>query len=195
MKRLSSVPVLLATIVSVGWPCSGRAQVDAGEGLWLPPPIPSWTAVLDPSVDLHRSATARTSQPGLGTRPPAVWGGRVRAQESAPLFATDDLGNPITAEEISARMRSAGYRPFIGGLIGAVVGGAVGLGLASSICPFEVFGPSCSPRDEAMSAVAGIGGFVWGIALGAIAGKNSGEIDKWEALELIREERRTEDAR
>ena len=77
----------------------------------------------------------------------------------------------------------------LGGVLGGVLGGGLGLALAVGICPIEIFGPGCSPRDEAFAVVAFLSGLVWGIALGVLAGSESG-IDRWEALEQIRAERR-----
>ena len=77
----------------------------------------------------------------------------------------------------------------MGGLLGGVVGGLIGGLIAVSVCPFEILGPGCSPRDEALAAVAVLSGLAWGGTLGAIAGQEMREIDRWEALELIRAER------
>jgi hypothetical protein len=130
----------------------------------------------------------------IGARPSLVRDGHGFAQEARPLFATDDLGQPITPEEIAARMRSAGSRPVIGGVLGGLLGGLAGVVIALDLCPIEVFGPGCSPRDDALATVIALGGLAWGATLGSLAG-GSHEIDKWEALELIREERRRESVR
>jgi len=111
-------------------------------------------------------------------------------QQRLPLAAYDDMGSPINLAEIEARMRGAGNGAMAGGLIGALVGGGLGAALGLSICPIEILGPGCSPRDEAYMTVAIISGIVWGIAGGAFVGSEIGTIDRWEALEKIRAERR-----
>jgi hypothetical protein len=87
-------------------------------------------------------------------------------------------------------MRGSGTGAAVGGFLGGLVGGGLGLVLGFSICPMEILGPGCSPRDEAYRTVAILSGFAWGIALGAFAGSEISGIDKWEALEQIRAERR-----
>ena len=111
-------------------------------------------------------------------------------QQRIPLPAYDDMGNPIYREEIEARMRGAGNGVAAGGLLGGLVGGGLGLALGLSICPMEILGPGCSPRDEAYRSVAILSGLVWGIAVGAFIGSEISGIDRWEALEQIRAERR-----
>ena len=108
-------------------------------------------------------------------------------QQPVPLPAYDDMGNPITRAEIEARMRSGAVGEGVGGLIGGLLGGGLGLLVAINLCPIEVFGPGCSPRDEAYATVAVLSGLAWGIFLGASAGSDS--INRWEALEQIRAER------
>jgi hypothetical protein len=77
-----------------------------------------------------------------------------------------------------------------GGFLGGLVGGGLGLFVGSAICPMEILGPGCSPRDEAYASVALLSGIVWGIAVGAFIGGEISGIDRWEALEQIRAERR-----
>ncbi len=112
------------------------------------------------------------------------------AQQGIPLPAYDDMGNPISRREIEARMRSGGGGGVMGGLLGALVGGGVGLVMACNISPCEIFGPPSSPREDAFAVVTFLSGLVWGIAFGAIAGSETSGIDRWEALEQIRAERR-----
>ncbi len=87
-------------------------------------------------------------------------------------------------------MRSDGGGGVVGGLLGILVGGGLGLALAANTCPLEIFGPGCSPRDEAFAVVAFLSGLVWGITFGVIAGNEMSSIDRWEALEQIRANRR-----
>jgi hypothetical protein len=112
-------------------------------------------------------------------------------QQRIPLPAYDYMGNPIDHTEIEARMRGGGEGGGAGGLLGALVGGGLGLALGFGIiCPIEYLGPGCSPRDEAYRTVAILSGFAWGIAVGAFVGSEISGIDRWEALEQIRAERR-----
>lgn len=111
-------------------------------------------------------------------------------QQRIPLPAYDDLGNPISRRQIEARMRGGEGAEVLSGVLGGVLGGGLGLALAVGICPIEIFGPGCSPRDEAFAVVAFLSGLVWGITFGAIVGNEMSSIDRWEALEQIRAERR-----
>lgn len=132
---------------------------------WLPPSFEHWTVVLKQA--------------------------RNAGQQRVPLPAYDDIGNPITRAEVESRMRGGWEGRATGGLIGALVGGGLGLALGLGvICPIEYLGPGCSPRDEAYRTVAILSGFAWGIAIGALAGGEISQIDRWEALEQIRAERR-----
>ncbi len=109
-------------------------------------------------------------------------------QQRIPLPAYDDMGNPISRREIEARMRSGGGGA--GGLLGGLLGGGLGLVMACGICPCEIFGSPCSPREEAFAAVTFLSSLAWGIAIGAITGNETSSIDRWEALEQIRANRR-----
>ena len=111
-------------------------------------------------------------------------------QQEMPLPVYDDSGNPISIEAIEARMRGGGTGAAAGGFLGGLVGGGLGVLLGLAICPIEYLGPGCSPRDEAYRTVAILSGFAWGIAGGILAGHEIEEIDRWEALEQIRAERR-----
>jgi len=112
-------------------------------------------------------------------------------QQDVLLPAYDDMGNPISRAEIMARMHGAGGAGVLGGVLGAVVGGGLGAVMACGICPCDfVWGSPCSPREEAFRVVAFLSGLVWGAALGAVAGSEIGGVNRWEALEQIRAERR-----
>jgi hypothetical protein len=111
-------------------------------------------------------------------------------QQRSPLLPYDDMGNAIYRAEIEERMRSGGSGAAVGGLVGFLVGGGLGMALGFSICPMEILGPGCSPRDAAYRTVAIISGIAWGTATGALLGNEIGEIDTWKALEKIRAERR-----
>ncbi len=80
-----------------------------------------------------------------------------------------------------------------GGLVGGVLGGVLGLllgAVAAPGCAFEILGPSCSPREDALAGVAVLSGLAWGVTLGVIAGREIRDVDRWEALARIRAERR-----
>lgn len=109
-------------------------------------------------------------------------------QEAEPLPAFDDFGNPISLEEIEALMRSGGGVGVLGGVLGVVLGGAIGAGIAFGQCGIL---ENCSPRQDALAIVAFFSGVVWGGALGGILASNVREIDRWEALEKVRAERRS----
>lgn len=112
-------------------------------------------------------------------------------QQRIPLPAYDDRGNPISHRQIEARMRSGGGGGGGGGgLLGGLLGAGVGLVMACGICPCEIFGPPCSPRENAFAGVAFFSSLAWGIVIGAIAQKEASSIDRWEALEQIRANRR-----
>ena len=108
-------------------------------------------------------------------------------QQRIPLPAYDDLGNPITRGQIEARMRGGEGAGVLGGVLGGALGGGLGLALAVDICGlFE----RCSPREDAFAGLAFFSGSLWGIVAGAIVGSGTSSIDRWEALEQIRAERR-----
>ena len=127
-------------------------------------------------------------------QPEALQAGRCTGQQDSLLQAYDDLGNPIAQWEIEARMRGAGGAGVLGGVIGAVVGGGLGLVAACSICPCDFWGTPCSPQEEAFSLVAFFTGLTWGAVGGALAAGDAHRIDRWEALEQIRAERRESSA-
>jgi hypothetical protein len=91
-------------------------------------------------------------------------------------------------------MSGAGGAGVLGGVIGAVVGGGLGLVAACSICPCDFWGSPCSPQEEAFSLVAFLSGLTWGAVGGALAAGDAHRIDRWEALEQIRAERRESSA-
>lgn len=123
---------------------------------------------------------------GLSGAPGATGPLGKASQQADVLPAYDDAGFPITRGEIEARMRSgAGV---LGGVLGSVLGLLVGA-VAAPDCPFEIFGPPCSPREDALVPVAILSGLAWGAAVGAIIGSEAG-IDRWDALKQIRAERR-----
>ena len=108
-------------------------------------------------------------------------------QQAVPLPALDDMGNPITRVEIEARMRPGGAMGFLGGVLGGLVGGFLGLLGAIGECGIL---ENCSPREDALAEVWFLSGLTWGAVLGGIGAHELREIDRWEALERIRAERR-----
>jgi len=115
-------------------------------------------------------------------------------QEAMPLPVYDDFGELITRAEIEDRMRSGKGAGILGGVAGAVAGLYIGLLIADAICEVFYFYPlppePCSPREEALQEVAAWGSLAWGITGGFLIGDRLRGIDRWEALEKIRAERR-----
>jgi hypothetical protein len=108
-------------------------------------------------------------------------------QEARALPVYDDFGVEITLSEIEGRMRSGRGMAVLGGVLGGALGLAIGGAIAFDQCGiFE----ECSPRDEAIGGVAVLAGLAWGVALGSMVAESARTIDRWEAVELIRAERR-----
>lgn len=150
-----------------------------------------------PAGPLERQVLAVTPPPlGDGTvacapRATTTWDafgpGPAACQEAEPLPVLDDFGVPITLEEIEARMRSGAGAAVLGGLLGGGLGLALGAVIAFDQCGLW---ERCSPREEAIGGVAILAGLAWGAALGSMGARGAREVDRWEALELIRAERR-----
>ena len=175
-ERAEALAVPLADVVTVRRLLKRREDVLCPHlGQSCPAATSRWAVAWAPSLDPWAVALKQAGNGG---------------QERIPLPAYDDRGIPIDRAEIEARMRGAGTGRAAGGLVGGLVGGGLGFLLGSTICPVEILGPGCSPRDEAYAFVAFLSGLAWGVAVGAFIGGEISGTDRWEALEQIRAERR-----
>jgi hypothetical protein len=102
------------------------------------------------------------------------------------LAVLDDDGNPIPEELIQQKLRRPKWRtlrPVLGATVGLVL-----FALATSPGPVCLDFDPCSPREEFMEGTGwAVGAIVGGLVGAALP---DGKVDRWRAVELIREERR-----
>ena len=109
----------------------------------------------------------------------------VRAER---LPVLDDDGNVISEDAIQQLMRPPKWqirRPLVGALVGLVMFTLANQPAGNADC--SVYNP-CTPREEWRQSGAPLIGLIVGTMLGFAT--PDGRIDRWRAVEMIREERR-----
>ena len=156
------------------------AAITSGHGVAHGAPEVMTPSVLDWAAD--RALTVKT--PSRRVRPSTRWWPGPRASRRATLCRPSITWGAPSPERRSRHAcaepaRGGGGGGVVGGLLGGVVGGLIGGLIAVSVCPFEILGPGCSPRDEGAGSGRGAFRSRLGGTLGAIAGQEMREIDRW----------------
>jgi hypothetical protein len=134
-------------------------------------------------------------QPGVRVRvsAPVLLGGRYDATVGArrgDTLALVRAGSPTLDIPISAVTGVEIFRGesrIDGARRGALLGGAIGLGLGALVvlgpnkynCEYEVCDPKDALSDTEFAAFIGLGGVLWGAGIGALVGR-----DRWQRLNV-----------
>jgi len=187
--------VMLATALLSGAPRAVAAQARSGPSLGDSWPA-SWSAparVIPGEVRTAQPISSAQSVPAAPVISPAR-SMSTDGSQVARLPVYDALGQVITLEEIQVRVDMSGLRgAFWTGLGLSSLGSLLGAALVSYDCNETVGGYyyPCSPREDAMRGAVPLTGFLLGAAVGAWIGWEADRTPWHEALEEIREMRRT----